>query len=104
MLIRGGDAPAIARFNQWIGTLESVLAASGSLLPNPRKRVGLVEGDLCAEDLGVQQPHLDQFCDETETIIHCAADTSFRGGGNAHWETNVQGTRHVLDLAQNAGV
>src|SRR3954454_14161061 len=46
VLIRSSDSPAIVRFNQWIGTLESVLAASGSLLPNPHKRVGLVEGDL----------------------------------------------------------
>ena len=101
VLIRGGDAPAIARFNQWIGTLESVLAASGSLLPNPRKRVGLVEGDLCARrPRRASAAPRSILHDETETIIHCAPDTSFRGGGNAHWETNVQGTRRVLDLAR----
>ena len=48
VLIRSGDLSASARFNGWIQTLESVLAASGTLLPNPRKRVGLVDGDLCA--------------------------------------------------------
>src|SRR4051794_12047823 len=70
VLMRSGDAPAIVRFNQWIERLECVLAASGSLLPNPRKRVGLVEGDLCATDLGINPTQRAQFCEETETIIH----------------------------------
>ena len=48
VLIRGAQSSAGVRFDQWIQTLESVLASSGSLLPNPRKRIGLVEGDLCA--------------------------------------------------------
>src|SRR5581483_1397703 len=98
VLIRGGDTPAITRFNQWIGTLESTLAASGSLLPNPRKRVGVIEGDLCAPDLAMSPAQQAQFCDETEIIIHAAADTNFRG--QMHWETNVEGTRRLLDLAR----
>src|SRR5438045_1473699 len=91
VLIRGGDAPALVRFNQWIGTLESVLAASGSLLPNPRKRVGVVEGDLSAPDLGIAPAQHAPLCEETEIIIHAAADTNFRGSGQSHWETNVEG-------------
>jgi nucleoside-diphosphate-sugar epimerase len=98
VLIRGGDSPALARFNQWIGTLESVLAASGSLLPNPRKRVGLIEGDLSAPDLAIHSAQQAEFFDETEVIVHGAADTNFRG--QAHWETNVEGTRRILELAR----
>src|SRR6478735_8703576 len=59
VLIRPTETSAIQRFDQWIGMLESVLAGNGSLLPNPRKRVGLAGGDLCSENLGLaeaQQP------------------------------------------------
>jgi thioester reductase-like protein len=99
VLIRSSDSPAIVRFNQWIGTLESVLAASGSLLPNPHKRVGLVEGDLCASNLAIAPNQQSQLVEEIEIIVHGAADTSFRANGQSHWETNVEGTRRVLELA-----
>src|SRR4051812_18833189 len=78
VLVRSGDLPAVHRFEQWIPTLESVLAASGPLLPNPRKHVGMVAGDLCSPNLGLGESQHAQFIDETETIIHGAADTNFR--------------------------
>ncbi len=98
-LIRSNESPASARFDQWIQTLESVLLASGQLLPNPRKRVAAVPGDLCAADLGLGDLQHSQITNETDVIIHGAADTNFRGNGDAHWETNVEGTRRLLDLA-----
>src|SRR5439155_18615914 len=85
--------------DRWIETLEAVLAASGSLLPNPHKRLSLVSGDLCAEDLGIDDAQRQAVASETDVIIHCAADTNFRGRGQGHWETNVEGTRRVLELA-----
>ncbi|HEX3356789.1 MAG TPA: SDR family oxidoreductase [Tepidisphaeraceae bacterium] len=99
VLIRSSDCPASHRFDRWIETLESVLAASGSLLPTPRRRVGLVDGDLCADHLGLSEAQRDALIEETEVIIHAAADTNFRGKGQTHWETNVQGTQRLLDLA-----
>src|SRR3954447_8481634 len=99
VLIRPGESSAPVRFHQWIQTLESVLAGSGSLLPNPRKRVSLVEGDLCASDLALSEQQHAQLTDEAETIIHSAADTNFRAKNQAHWETNVEGTKRLLDLA-----
>src|SRR6476659_1958754 len=64
VLIRSGDSPEIARFDQWIPTLESVLAATGQLLPNPRKHVGLITGDLCSPGLGLSESQHGQFIDE----------------------------------------
>ena len=74
VLIRPSGACAATRFDRWIETLESVLASSGSLLPNPRKRVHLVQGDLCADGLDLSEAQRNGIIEETDTIIHGAAD------------------------------
>jgi thioester reductase-like protein len=99
VLIRPNGASATVRFDRWIETLESVLASSGTLLPNPRKRVSVVGGDLCVDGLDLNELQRDTLTNEIDTIIHGAADTGFRGSGQSHRETNVEGTRRVLELA-----
>ena len=45
-------------------------------------------------------------CDGVEAIIHCAGFARDTGqkNENQHWQINFEGTRNLLDAAQEAGV
>ncbi|MHB8732677.1 MAG: NAD-dependent epimerase/dehydratase family protein [bacterium] len=59
---------------------------------------------IAAGDLGAPAS-LRQACDGIREIYHAAAELGFRGGSGAEMhETNVEGTRRLLDAAQASGV
>ncbi len=55
----------------------------------------LIEGDVTRRD------SLDQAMAGCEVVFHCAANG---GTPETCWEINVEGTQHILQAAQNAGV
>src|SRR5262249_19530193 len=49
---------------------------------------------------GVSSSVNTQLTRDTNVIIHAAADTQFLNSLDDLWETNVEGTRRVIDFAQ----
>lgn len=61
----------------------------------------IVEGDLTENAFGISPETLKGDIDE---IWHCAAITDFRGNPELMFEVNVEGTRKILELAEEIGV
>jgi thioester reductase-like protein len=65
-------------------------------------RVTAVAGDLTAPHLGLDHLHWDWLTAEATTIIHCAASVSFGMSLDEARAINVEGTRRMLELAEQA--
>ncbi|MGK5534232.1 SDR family oxidoreductase, partial [Streptomyces sp. URMC 129] len=95
LLTRPGARSAterIARFLESTGTPRSALRH----LP---ARIEEVAIDLARPGLGLGDDAFRRLADRVETLWHCAADTSFAAPANAAHAVNVDGTRHILQLA-----
>lgn len=65
------------------------------------ERAIVIEGDVARPKWGLS-PHAARYVAErVDTIVHCAADTSFINDKSVI-ETNIQGTRYLIDLAKSA--
>jgi thioester reductase-like protein len=91
--------PASRRVESLMHDWERLL---GRTLPRPR----VIEGDLTAARCGLDDATVAWVADHCEEMLHNAASLTFRGADaeGEPWKTNVQGTRHVLDLCQAAGI
>ena len=65
-------------------------------------RVELFEGDAAAMDLGLSGQEFMRLASEVTHIHHCAAITYFGVNPEMARHVNLQGTREVLELAQEA--
>jgi thioester reductase-like protein len=73
----------------------------GRTLPRPL----LLEGDLRAPGLGLGAAGWRWLADEAGAVIHSAACVSFQQRTDGEpWETNVNGTRRLLELCRSLGV
>jgi long-chain acyl-CoA synthetase len=73
-------------------------AAAGRL---PRHaRLTPVAGDIERPGLGLSRHRADALADEVTTVVHCAASVSFGLSLRDSRRVNVDGTRHVLELAE----
>jgi len=70
-----------------------------SLHPDLRGRIELVTGDITEPDLGLDADALDRLTQETVEIYHLAAVYDLTVSEEVGQRVNVDGTRHVLDLA-----
>ena len=61
--------------------------------------VGLAEGDLSVPRFGLPEPEWDRLAATTTNIIHCAAEVRFNRTLDEIRRINVDGSRHILDLA-----
>jgi thioester reductase-like protein len=66
----------------------------------PHARLTAVAGDIERPGLGLTEPRAAMLTDEVTTVVHCAASVSFDLSLADSRRVNVDGTRHVLDLAQ----
>ncbi|MER7985252.1 SDR family oxidoreductase [Streptomyces noursei] len=64
-------------------------------------RVKTVRGDIRRPCLGLSRGEFKEVCTAIDVIVHAAADTSFRAEP-ALAETNVAGTRRIVELAREA--
>ena len=63
--------------------------------------VRILQGDVGTPRLGLTDAEWDELRQTVGTIIHCAASTTFsRKKDDLVLQTNVEGTRHMLELAQ----
>ena len=67
-----------------------------------RGRVRAVAGELTAPGLGLAPALRDELAERATTIIHSAASVSFTLGLEDARRVNVEGTRHVVELAELA--
>ena len=96
-LVRAADeAGAQARIDRVLDDLFGVRAQEF------RTRVTAVAGDLERPGLGLSAPTRDQVAERVTTVVHSAASVSFTLPLSQARAVNVEGTRHVLELAELA--
>src|SRR5918992_1232316 len=77
---------------------ENDAAAAGRLARHAR--LTPVAGDIERPGLGLARHRADALADEVTTVVHCAASVSFGLSLRDSRRVNVDGTRHVLELAE----
>ncbi len=84
-----------ASLTQWEGRTEQIL-------PRPV----ILEGDLCEPDLGLTTSDRRWIGDHCHAVVHSAAKLTFYGTDRRRepWLSNVEGTRHVLELCRQRGI
>jgi thioester reductase-like protein len=65
----------------------------------PHERLTEVAGDIEQPGLGLDRSVADELADRVSTIVHCAASIAFDLSLEESRRINVDGTRHVLELA-----
>lgn len=68
---------------------------------NFRTRLSVVSGDLTAEKAGLSDEDIDLLCNEVEIVVHAAADVRFNIPLLDLVQSNVRGTRDILEIAKN---
>jgi long-chain acyl-CoA synthetase len=64
------------------------------------QRVLPVVGDITQEELALDSEQYACLTAETTHVIHCAAETGIQKSKDDLWRMNVEGTRHVVRLAE----
>ncbi len=82
--------------------MERALGQLGQLAPSERARVRILEGDAAAMDLGLSGREIVELAKEVDFIHHCAAITYLGVEHEVARHLNVDGTREVIELAQEA--
>jgi len=68
--------------------------------PPSFERLIPIKGDILHADLGLDAGERDRLLSDVEVVIHAAARTRFTAPAADLHDSNVQGTRHVLELAR----
>jgi nucleoside-diphosphate-sugar epimerase len=101
VLIRSGAVPAEQRFAHWLESVAAVISEQPRPCNSWRQRVRCIAGDVRTDGLGLSPSDHSLLAREINAIIHAAADTQFLNSLDDLWETNVEGTRRVLDFAKD---
>ncbi|GMK37681.1 peptide synthetase [Paenibacillus sp. CCS19] len=72
-----------------------------SLLFLMNERVTVVEGDLEIPGLGLSPQDKEMLYSQIDTVVHAAADVRHLGDEEQIFKSNVDATRHLLELAQS---
>lgn len=81
--------------------LHAILGAgNGSLPAHAGERCHAVSGDIVESNLLLEPGVREQLLHEVERIVHCAATVKFDLALHQARHINVDGTRHVLDFAE----
>jgi amino acid adenylation domain-containing protein/thioester reductase-like protein len=95
-LVRGGSERRLTDCLSWY-------FGSGFVMRN-RKAFSVVGGDLTEERLGLPEEEYEKLAGQLSEIYHAAADVRhYAADGEGFLRTNVDGTRHLLELAEKAG-
>ena len=68
--------------------------------PELARRAVAVRGDVCEPDLGIDPARRRELAGRVTRIAHCAASVSFTLPLEPSRQINVEGTRRILDLAE----
>ena len=90
-LVRARTGRSLAsRIAERLGDEHASTSGSSTIVP--------IAGDVTDADLGLAQEVRATLQTNVETIVHCAANTSFLASADS-WRTNTEGTRNLLALA-----
>lgn len=93
-LVRGSLATAARR-------VRHAVEATGSPLPEDfDQRVHLLRYDLHDHALGLDRAAYTALAESIDAVWHCAGSIALTGPWDQLYRTNVDGTRHVLELAR----
>jgi nucleoside-diphosphate-sugar epimerase len=95
-LIRPTTRSPHERFQDWRKWVGHLPAAAGTPWASALE---LVSGDVSLPDVGLDRQQSQALAQQTQVIVHAAADTRFRGPADEQWNVNVEGTRRLLDWA-----
>src|SRR5262245_18311546 len=86
--------------------IETVLAHWEDELGHALARPVVLEGDIPEPELGLSAEDLAWLSGNVQAVIHSAAALTFEAQSveGEPWRTNVEGTRHVLDVCGRAGI
>lgn len=65
--------------------------------------VKTVTGDLTRSKFGLPQREWEQLANQTDWVVHCAAEVDFTADGAHTTAINVSGVQHVVEFAQASG-
>lgn len=68
---------------------------------NFHTRISAVNGDLTLVKAGISDEDIDLLCNEVEIVVHAAADVRFNIPLLEMVQSNVRGTRDILEIAKN---
>jgi thioester reductase-like protein len=102
-LRREPDARAVALVQQrWLGRAREALTEIERDDPSIAGRTDLVVGDITTSGLGLDDAVRARLLDGPLEIFHLAAVYDLSVAPEIAWRVNVDGTRHVVDLARAA--
>jgi thioester reductase-like protein len=86
--------------------VEAVMQYWEEQLGRSLSRPVVLEGDISEPDLGLDPRSLRWVSENCDTMLHNAASLTFHSTGPEAepWRSNVEGTRHVLDVCREAGI
>ncbi|MEJ2884913.1 SDR family oxidoreductase [Actinomycetospora sp. OC33-EN06] len=103
-LRRSPDAAAVALVQErWLDQARRTLERLETAEPEIAGRTRLVVGDITRPDLGLDAAEADALRAGPLEIFHLAAVYDLSVPADLAWSVNVDGTRHVVDLARSAG-
>ncbi|RLU89246.1 hypothetical protein CTZ27_22705 [Streptomyces griseocarneus] len=103
-LRRGAEVTVLARprprgVEDHLATVLAALRTPDTLLHRLRRRVRVVEGDISLPRLGLPPDRFRDLADRVDAVWHCAGDIRLNADLASLRTVNVQGIRHVLELA-----
>jgi len=78
------------RIAERLGVRHEAITGGATIVP--------LGGDVRSPELGLESATLAVLQNKIETIVHCAANTSFLASADS-WRTNTEGTKNLLALA-----
>lgn len=94
LLAAGQDVTAL------VHRVDKLIANNGRPVRAPKGKLRLLKGDVTQPKLGLAGPEWTELAGSLERIVHCAAITDFGRPREVYQRINVDGTRHVLELAR----
>jgi len=93
-LIRG-ETPKFAK-NRLVSKLNKL--AGGLLSDEFLSRIFVYNGDVCADNFGLEKRLIRSLAEKIDAVFHVAAITDLNRPLEEIWKTNVTGTKNILDF------
>ncbi len=100
IIVLGRDVPT--RLRQRIVAAVEWVGSGNVLAPNAFSRLRCLQADLTRPDLGLSPQQRSEITLGVTAVWHCAAALSLHRGPAPLYQTNVMGTRRILQLADLA--